>query len=191
MSLSCGLKSNQWIHDHAAPPVWSFIHHTHVILHSIFMELFPSNYCPGVSALAGVTSQVTTIPSPAAYMQATTSPHRAAIYHTYHLPCLQATRTKETTKRMPYNPAHANLHAPPMQASMQPSLAATLMQATHTKESTERMLLVAYAHKASIPNPLTKAYAIAASYPYAANSPAILAAIVQRLERRALIVEEE
>ena len=151
---------------------------------AISLELLPRGFRPD-------WSDVTTIPSPAAYMQATTSPHRAAIYHTYHLPCLQATRTKETTKRMPYNPAHANLHAPPMQASMQPSLAATLMQATHTKESTERMLLVAYAHKASIPNPLTKAYAIAASYPYAANSPAILAAIVQRLERRALIVEEE
>ena len=42
---------------HAALPVCMDLHHTHVILHSIFMELLPSNYCPGVSALAGVTSQ--------------------------------------------------------------------------------------------------------------------------------------
>ena len=83
-------------------------------------------------------------------------------------------------------PCMQDPHAAPMQPPH-----ATPMQATHTKESTERMLLVAYAHKASIPNPLTKAYAIAASYPYAANTPAILAAIVQRLERRTLIAEEE
>ena len=73
-----------------------------------------------------------------------------------------------------------------MQTSMQPSLAAIPMQTTHTKESTERMLLVAYAQKASIPSPMTKAYAIAASYPYAVNTPAVLDAIIKRLERSSL-----
>ena len=62
---------------------------------------------------------------------------------------------------------------------------AAYIQATHTKESTERMLLVAYMHKTS--SPLVKAYAIAASYPYLANSPAILDAVIQRLERHVRI----
>ena len=63
------------------------------------------------------------------------------------------------------------------------------MQATHTKEATERMLLVAYVHKAS--SPLAKAYAVAASYPYPVNTPAILDALVKRLERHVHITEEE
>ena len=62
------------------------------------------------------------------------------------------------------------------------------MQATHTKEATESMLLVAYLHKVS--NPLTKAYTFAVSYPYATNSPAILDAIIKRLERHVRITEE-
>ena len=65
------------------------------------------------------------------------------------------------------------------------------MQATHTKEATERMLLVAYLHKVS--NPLTKAYTfavLAVSYPYAINSPAILDAIIKRLQSHVRITEE-
>ena len=67
------------------------------------------------------------------------------------------------------------LHAPPMQSN-------------HTKEATERMLLVAYVHKTS--SPLTKAYAIAASYPTLVNTPAILDAIIKRLEHHVRITEE-
>ena len=77
-------------------------------------------------------------------------------------------------------------HAAPMQPPH-----ATPMQATHTKESTERMLLVAYMHNASISNPLAKAYAIVASYPYAVNTPTILDALVRRFERHVRITEEE
>ena len=62
------------------------------------------------------------------------------------------------------------------------------MQATHTKEATERMLLVAYLHKVS--NPLTKAYTFAVSYPYAINSPAIMDAIIKRLQSHVRITEE-
>ena len=51
------------------------------------------------------------------------------------------------------------------------------------------MLLVAYVHKAS--SPLAKAYAVAASYPYPVNTPAILDALVKRLERHVHITEEE
>ena len=71
-------------------------------------------------------------------------------------------------------------HAGPRQPPHAPP-----MQATHTKESTERMLLVAYMHETS--SPLVKAYAIAASYPYLTNSPAIMDAVIQRLERHVRI----
>ena len=83
-------------------------------------------------------------------------------------------------------PCMQDPHAAPMQPPH-----ATPMQATHTKESTERMLLVAYMHNASISNPLAKAYAIVASYPYAVNTPTILDALVRRFERHVRITEEE
>ena len=53
------------------------------------------------------------------------------------------------------------------------------LQATYTRETSERILLHSYVHAAV--SPLAKAYAIAASYPYNINTPAILDAVVKRV----------
>ena len=63
------------------------------------------------------------------------------------------------------------------------------MQATYTKEATERILLHTFMHKAS--SPLAKACGAMASFPYAPDTPAIVEALVRRLELHMRLTEEK
>lgn len=53
------------------------------------------------------------------------------------------------------------------------------LQATYTKEASERVLLLSYVVGAV--SPLAKAIAVAASYPYNVDTPAIMDAFVKRM----------